>query len=92
MQRWWFLDEKDGSASSLTSAAGTSTKKSKPAKPAGDRRHKFRVLVTYELLKDETIAVTGNCEALGNWEPEHCVQMQLEDGEYLIVCYQIILR
>ncbi|XP_021700231.1 glycerophosphocholine phosphodiesterase GPCPD1 isoform X1 [Aedes aegypti] len=80
MQRWWFLDEKNGSASSLTSSPGTSTKKTKPSKPVGDRRHKFRVLVTYELLKDETIAVTGNCEALGNWEPEHCVQMQLEDG------------
>ncbi|XP_062545257.1 glycerophosphocholine phosphodiesterase GPCPD1 [Armigeres subalbatus] len=80
MQRWWFLDEKNGSASSLASSSGVASKKTKPQKPPGDRRHKFRVLVTYELLKDETIAVTGNCEALGNWESEHCVQMQLEDG------------
>ncbi|EAT33377.1 AAEL014346-PA [Aedes aegypti] len=91
MQRWWFLDEKNGSASSLTSSPGTSTKKTKPSKPVGDRRHKFRVLVTYELLKDETIAVTGNCEALGNWEPEHCVQMQLED-EFVIIVSSIQSR
>lgn len=81
MQRWWFLEEKDGSASSAASNSGSMVKKPKPPKPAGDRRHKFRVLVTYGLLKDETIALTGSCDALGNWESEHCVQLQPEEGK-----------
>uniref|UniRef100_A0A1Q3FYD2 GP-PDE domain-containing protein n=1 Tax=Culex tarsalis TaxID=7177 RepID=A0A1Q3FYD2_CULTA len=81
MQRWWFLEEKDGSANSAASSSGSMVKKPKPPKQPSDRRHKFRVLVTYGLLKDETIALTGSCDALGNWESEHCVQMQPEEGE-----------
>lgn len=80
MQRWWFLEEKDGSANSAASSS-SAVKKPKPPKQPGDRRYKFRVLVTYGLLKDETIAVTGSCDALGNWESEHCVQMQPEEGK-----------
>lgn len=79
MQRWWFLEEKNDSAKSGSST--TVVKKAKPLKVPGDRRHKFRVLVTYELLKDETIAITGSCDALGNWEPEHCAHMLPEKGK-----------
>ncbi|XP_055601409.1 glycerophosphocholine phosphodiesterase GPCPD1 isoform X2 [Uranotaenia lowii] len=78
MQRWWFLDEKNGTASSSSSSL---TKKEKLPRPPGDLRHKFRVLVNQDLLQDESIAVTGNCEALGNWQPENCVQLQPEEGD-----------
>uniref|UniRef100_A0A182NC17 CBM20 domain-containing protein n=1 Tax=Anopheles dirus TaxID=7168 RepID=A0A182NC17_9DIPT len=60
----------------------TSAKKPKHSTPAGDRRHTFRVLVTYDLLKDETVAITGSCETLGNWDPEQCVQLRPESGKY----------
>ncbi|EDS32346.1 conserved hypothetical protein [Culex quinquefasciatus] len=86
MQRWWFLEEKDGSANSAASSS-SAVKKPKPPKQPGDRRYKFRVLVTYGLLKDETIAVTGSCDALGNWESEHCVQMQPEEDLVLRESY-----
>ncbi|XP_055643913.1 glycerophosphocholine phosphodiesterase GPCPD1 isoform X2 [Toxorhynchites rutilus septentrionalis] len=89
MQRWWFLEEKGDSANSGSST--TVVKKAKSLKPPGDRRHKFRVLVTQELLKDETIAVTGNCEALGNWEPEHCAQMLPEQDNTNIWSLEIDL-
>ncbi|XP_058058575.1 glycerophosphocholine phosphodiesterase GPCPD1 [Anopheles bellator] len=78
MQRWWFLEE-NGDAKDVSAKQESSGKKSKPPKPSGDRRHTFRVLVTCELLKDETVAVTGSCEALGNWDPEQCVQLHPEN-------------
>ncbi|XP_058820289.1 glycerophosphocholine phosphodiesterase GPCPD1 isoform X1 [Topomyia yanbarensis] len=87
MQRWWFLEDNNSSANNASSAV----KKTKPLKPPGDRKQKFRVLVTDELLKDETIAVTGSCEALGNWEAEHCVQMQQEEDSQNIWCLEIDL-
>ncbi|ETN60939.1 hypothetical protein AND_007424 [Anopheles darlingi] len=77
MQRWWFLEE-NGDAKGSSDKQESSVKKSKPPKPVGDRRHTFRVLVTYDLLKDETVAITGSCEALGNWDPEQCVQLHRE--------------
>uniref|UniRef100_A0A182YDJ9 CBM20 domain-containing protein n=1 Tax=Anopheles stephensi TaxID=30069 RepID=A0A182YDJ9_ANOST len=82
MQRWWFLEEngdaKDPSTSSSQKTDG-SAKKPKQPTPVGDRRYTFRVLVTYDLLKDETIAITGGCESLGNWDPEQCVQLHPEN-------------
>ncbi|XP_052866164.1 glycerophosphocholine phosphodiesterase GPCPD1 [Anopheles cruzii] len=78
MQRWWFLEE-NGDAKDVSAKLESSGKKAKPPKPSGDRRHTFRVLVTCELLKDETVAVTGSCESLGNWDPEQCVQMHPEN-------------
>ncbi|XP_049277115.1 glycerophosphocholine phosphodiesterase GPCPD1 isoform X2 [Anopheles funestus] len=85
MQRWWFLEEngdaKDTS-SSTSQKTESSVKKPKQPTPAGDRRYTFRVLVTYDLLKDETIAITGSCESLGNWDSEQCVQLHPEsDGD-----------
>lgn len=87
MQRWWFLEENDTSANTSSAVV----KKVKPLKPPGDRRHKFRVLVTYELLKDETIAVTGSCEALGSWEAIHCVQMSPDEAKTNIWSLEIDL-
>lgn len=83
MQRWWFLEE-NGDAKGSSDKQESSAKKTKPPKPAGDRRHTFRVLVTYDLLKDETVAITGSCEALGNWDPEQCVQLHREPGKHMI--------
>ncbi|XP_055539673.1 glycerophosphocholine phosphodiesterase GPCPD1 [Wyeomyia smithii] len=90
MQRWWFLEEKDTAANSVTSLS-SNVKKTKPLETAGDRKYNFRVLVNYELLKDETIAVTGNCDALGNWEAERCIQMQPENDSENVWCIEINL-
>ena len=80
MQRWWFLDDKNGT---LTSGSVTTQKTKKTNVPVGDGyQHKFRVLVTQSLLRDEIVAITGNCDSLGNWDPQHVVQMKLDDGEY----------
>uniref|UniRef100_A0A453Z005 Glycerophosphocholine phosphodiesterase n=1 Tax=Anopheles gambiae TaxID=7165 RepID=A0A453Z005_ANOGA len=86
MQRWWFLEEnaegKDPSSSTTASQKSeASVKKPKQSTTAGDRPYTFRVLVTYDLLKDETVAITGSCDALGNWDPEQCVQLRPENDD-----------
>uniref|UniRef100_A0AAG5CWB2 GP-PDE domain-containing protein n=1 Tax=Anopheles atroparvus TaxID=41427 RepID=A0AAG5CWB2_ANOAO len=93
MQRWWFLEENgEAKESPLPSSSPSkqqdpTEKKPKQPKPAGDRRHTFRVLVTYDLLKDETVAISGSCESLGNWDPQQCVQLHREnDGDNNIWC------
>uniref|UniRef100_A0A182K782 CBM20 domain-containing protein n=1 Tax=Anopheles christyi TaxID=43041 RepID=A0A182K782_9DIPT len=89
MQRWWFLEEnaegKDPS-SSASQKSDASVKKPKQSKTAGERPYTFRLLVTYDLLKDETVAITGSCDALGNWDPEQCVQLRPEKGDSLTSC------
>uniref|UniRef100_A0A182ML41 GP-PDE domain-containing protein n=1 Tax=Anopheles culicifacies TaxID=139723 RepID=A0A182ML41_9DIPT len=87
MQRWWFLEENGeakGTSSSTSQKTESSVKKPKQPTPAGDRRYTFRVLVTYDLLKDETIAITGSCDSLGNWDPEQCVQLHPENGKLIL--------
>ncbi|KFB46645.1 hypothetical protein ZHAS_00014551 [Anopheles sinensis] len=87
MQRWWFLEEngeaKDSPSSSSSHAQqqDPTGKRQKQPKQAGDRRHTFRVLVTYDLLKDETVAISGSCETLGSWDPQQCVQLHRENGK-----------
>ena len=67
MQRWWHGDEKDKPL--ITSRSPTKLKKNL----RGDRKWKFQVLVNKNLYKEEKLAITGNCEALGNWQPHEVV-------------------
>ncbi|KAJ6648292.1 Glycerophosphocholine phosphodiesterase GPCPD1 [Pseudolycoriella hygida] len=76
MQRWWYLDNK-----------GKSDEKSERRLPSksietndgGVRKCLFRVLVTEQLNTLESICLTGECSALGNWIPQHCVLLQREN-------------
>lgn len=80
MQRWWYLDSKvksnDQSERRLPSKS-----KSIEVSDGGERKWLFRVLVTQKLNAFESICVTGECSALGNWIPQHCVLLQKEDGK-----------
>lgn len=79
MQRWWYLDNKV--------KAGNQSERRLPSKSievndgGGERKFLFRVLVTQNLNSFESVCVTGECSALGNWIPQHCVLLQKEDGK-----------
>lgn len=77
MQRWWFLDNKK-------TATGPPSDYIIPPKSeevnSGERQWTFRVLVTQSLNQFEGIAVTGECAALGNWIPQHCLFLNQKDS------------
>lgn len=77
-QRWWYLDSKV--------KGGNQSERRLPSKSietndGGERKWLFRVLVTEKLNTFESICVTGECSALGNWIPQHCVLLQRENGK-----------
>lgn len=84
MQRWWYLDSKvksgDQSERRLPS-------KSIETNDGGERKWLFRVLVTETLNVFESICVTGECSALGNWIPQHCVLLQRENGKRILFLF-----
>uniref|UniRef100_A0A336KEV4 CSON008817 protein n=1 Tax=Culicoides sonorensis TaxID=179676 RepID=A0A336KEV4_CULSO len=63
MQRWWYADYNESPPT--PSRSPTKQKKN----PSGDRTWKFQVLVPKTLYKEEKVAVAGDCDTLGNWEP-----------------------
>lgn len=69
MQRWWYGDDND-----KPRVQPRSPNKNKN-RPSSDRKWKFQVLVTRDLLSKEKLAITGDCEALGNWSPQDIVLM-----------------
>lgn len=46
-----------------------------------DRKWKFQVVVTIDMADNEQVAVSGECDALGNWLPENCVVLQYDGDE-----------
>lgn len=76
MQRWWFSDDKG--APPTPSRSPTKLKKN----PSGDRNWRFQVLVTKTLHKEEKLAVTGDCEILGNWEPNDVLLLNPPTGKF----------
>lgn len=78
VQRWWYLDNKV--------KGGNQSERRLPSKAietndGGERKWLFRVLVTEKLNAFESICVTGECSALGNWIPQHCVLLERENGK-----------
>lgn len=48
----------------------------------------FNVVVNEDLMPNETMAITGSCESLGQWKPGHCVLLDKgEDGECRLVFF-----
>lgn len=79
MQRWWYLDNKSKSYDQPNQRQLPS--KSIETNDGGDRKWRFRVLVTVKLNSFESICVTGECSALGNWIPQHCLMLERESGK-----------
>lgn len=79
MQRWWYLDNKAKSYDQPGQRRFPS--KSIENNDGGERKWLFRVLVTEKLNSFESICVTGECSALGNWIPQHSVLLERENGK-----------
>ena len=78
MQRWWISEDK-----SRPSHIESKSKKSSTRKEVGDKKWNFSVLVNVDLISYEKIAMAGDSEALGNWDPDNCVILQNEEGEFV---------
>lgn len=79
MQRWWMTDQK-----AMPSQNESKSKKSSTRKEVGDKKWVFSVLANINLISHEKIAMTGDGEALGNWDPDNCVILQNIEGEHLL--------
>jgi hypothetical protein len=77
MLRWWYDDGQNGRDRIPKS------KKSSSKRLDGLQKWKFQVLCQYETNQNEKIAVTGSCEELGNWDPDHAVLLCQESGELI---------
>ncbi len=80
MQRWWYLDNKVKTYDQQPDQRRFPSKAIE-TNDGGERKWLFRVLVTEKLNAFESICVTGECSALGNWIPQHCVLLQRENGK-----------
>lgn len=96
MQRWWFLDE-PAKHGGVTSHSTTRSKKAGVG--VFDRKWTFKVLVTKKLYANEKIAVVGDCESLGAWDPEDAILLNQTDGEFLCflflgfyLCGELLLK
>lgn len=78
MQRWWFLENKTKLDQTPSLVATPSIASVEPADLL--REWTFRVFVRQPLSKFEAIGVTGECAALGDWQPQACVELFKEDG------------
>lgn len=85
IERWWYND--DPKTAPKPSRSPPRTKRSAAD---GDRKWRFQVVVTRDLLKEEKIAVTGDCEALGSWQPHDVVILNPDNGKF--VCMDICTR
>lgn len=80
MKRWWYLDDKNKKANEYAERQRRSKNTLAQANVI-DRKWKLSVLVTKDLHNSESIAVTGDCDALGNWDPENCTILKLDEGK-----------
>jgi hypothetical protein len=76
MQRWWYDDGQNGTDRIPKS------KRSPSKRLDGLMKWKFQVICHFETKQNEKIAVTGSCDELGNWNPDHAVQLCQESGKF----------
>lgn len=83
MQRWWFHDD-DKAKDDVTTVNNDRNSEQR-------RQHTFRVLVNQTLQPWEVIAVSGECNSLGNWLLEHSVKLHCEKGmcDMTVIIYDI---
>lgn len=75
MQRWWFSDEKNNDGDKIFKL-----RKSVNKRIEGSKKWKFSVVVNFDLNPCDHVALTGNCEELGNWDISG-VLLNKEEGE-----------
>lgn len=75
MQRWWYSDYVNG-GDKVQKSRKSPTKRSELTK-----KWKFSVYVNHDLNLYEKIALTGNCDELGNWDSDQAVLLSQENGE-----------
>jgi hypothetical protein len=78
MQRWWCSDDNKNGRDKVPKSKRSPSKLS-----TGIKKWKFSVVITSDLNNYEKIAVVGNCEQLGEWDPDHSVLLEKQDGEKL---------
>ena len=77
MQRWWYSDDKANCKDNIPKSKRSPSKKSELLK-----NWKFSVLANVDLNLHDRIAVTGDCDELGNWEVDNCILLNHNEGEY----------
>lgn len=82
MQRWWYSDNGQNGKDKIPKS-----KKSPSKRLDGLRKWKFQVVCQFQLKANEKIAVTGNCDELGKWDPDQAVFLCQGDGEF--ICCEI---
>lgn len=75
MQRWWYSDDKN------TGDKIPKYKKSPSKRSEGLKKWKFAVIVNSELNQHEKVALTGSCDELGSWDPDHSIILSTEEGK-----------
>lgn len=80
MQRWWYTDNGENGKDKIQKS-----KKSPTKRLDGLRKWTFQVMRRQHLKGNEKIAVTGNCDELGNWDPDQAVFLSQENGEFSIL-------
>lgn len=90
MHRWFFADEAeacDAMAAPVTSPAASTSRSSTSIT---ERPWTFCVLMNQELCANELLAVVGNTNSLGNWQPQNSpVMARIEDSNYWQVTVNI---
>ncbi|XP_070501994.1 glycerophosphocholine phosphodiesterase GPCPD1-like [Chironomus tepperi] len=75
MQRWWYSDDK----SNVKDKVQREKKRNGRQEESNFKEWTFKVFVNTDLNLHEKVAVTGSCDELGNWDPDHCVLLS-DDG------------
>lgn len=77
IKRWWYSDDKK----SPSVAPRSPSRANKKSPSSNDQKRCFQVTISRNLMKEEKLAITGDCEALGNWEPQDVVIMNRNEGK-----------
>lgn len=106
MQRWWISDDKTKPSYNESKSKKSSARKEvgdkkwifryvhlkQLLKPLTKIYLIYSVLANVELISYEKIAMTGDSEALGNWDPDNCVILQNIEGKLLFIFKETLKR
>lgn len=84
MQRWWYSDDGQNGKDKIPKC-----KKSPSKRLDGLRKWRFQVMCQFQLRANEKIAVTGNCDELGKWDPDQAIFLYQENGEWLCKTFKM---
>uniref|UniRef100_A0A7G3AJJ2 GP-PDE domain-containing protein n=1 Tax=Lutzomyia longipalpis TaxID=7200 RepID=A0A7G3AJJ2_LUTLO len=81
MHRWWYME--DSNKSKENDVATFSAPRSRPIvqRQLDDRKWTYKVHIPIPLNNNEVVAITGDCEQLGNWKPNDVFLMERVEGD-----------